>query len=187
MAEGPCIDMLTFYREIEECSEFLRGMSLQWETARHCHMTLSLLSTKIKNMENDPESVTSSHPYALRNMERANTDLQADLYDQGRWSSESQTNPRNEQSYNSEGIRVPGQGRAGHGTGVAPVASEYSTNLNPDASQSELSSSQALEFQNMGTDYLAGGSGFDLNMVDLFGGSNIDSLFDMIGQQYPSF
>ena len=182
------MDMLTFYREIEECSEFLRRMSLQWETARHCHMTLSLLSTKIKNTENDPESVASSHSYALRNMEREKTGLQSsDLRDQARWSSESQTNPRNEQSYSSKGIRVPGQGRAGHSSGVAPVASEYSTNLNPDASQSELTSPQALEFQDMGTDYLAGGSGFDLNMVDLFGGSNFDSLLDMMGQQYPSF
>lgn len=182
------MDMLTFYREIEECLEFLRHMSLQWETARHCHMTLSLLSTKIKNTENDPASVTSSHSYALRNMERAKTGLQSfDLHDQARRSSETQTNPRNEQSYNSEGIRVPAQGRAGHGTGAAPVAPEYSTNLNLDPSQSELSSSQALEFQNMGTGYLAAGSGFDLNMVDLFGGSDFDSLLDMMGQQYPSF
>lgn len=182
------MDMLTFYREIEECSEFLRRMSPQWETARHCHMTLSLLSTKITDTENDTESVTSSHSYALRNMERAKTGLQSsNLHDQKRWLSESQANPRNELSYNSEGIQVPGQGRAGDRTGAAPVASEYSTRLNPDASESELSSSQAVMFQNMGTDYLTGGSGFDLNMVDLFGGSNFDSLLDMMGQQYPSF
>jgi hypothetical protein len=39
----------------------------------------------------------------------------------------------------------------------------------------------------METNYLAGGSSFDLNMVDLFGGSNFDSLLDVIGQQYPNF
>jgi hypothetical protein len=184
------MDMLTFYREIEECSEFLRRMSLQWETARHCHMTLLLLSTKIKDTGNDPESVTSSYSYALRSTERAKVSLQSsNQHDQARWSSESHTNRLNEQSYPpySEGIRIPGRGLAGHGTGAAPVASEYSTNLNPDASQNELSSSQALDFQNMGTDYLACSSGFDLNMVDLFGGSNFDSLLDMMGQQYPSF
>jgi hypothetical protein len=60
-------------------------------------------------------------------------------------------------------------------------------NLSAEVSPTEIPTAQILEFQNMDTNYLASGSTFDLNMGDLFGGSDFDSLLDMIGQQYPGF
>lgn len=53
--------------------------------------------------------------------------------------------------------------------------------------RTDSSLTEDLNFQRTDTDYPAGGSNFDLNMVDLLEGANFDSLFDLIGQQYPSF
>lgn len=46
--------------------------------------------------------------------------------------------------------------------------------------------SSDLNFQNADSGQFAGSS-FDLNMVDLFQGADFNSLFDIVGQQYPSF
>lgn len=184
------LNTLTSSREIEECSDFLRRMSLQWETAIHCHNTLSLLYAKIKQMENDRDSVMSSHSYALRNVERANDSLGlSNLHEQARRRSESQSRSRSEQHYStiSESPKRSSHGHRGPAIGPVPVIPGHPANVNADAPPAELPISQVLEFQNMDTNYLAGGSTFDLNMGDLFGGSNFDSLLDMIGQQYPSF
>lgn len=182
--------MLTSHREIEECSNLLRGMSAQWETARHCHMTLSILSTKIKQMEGDPDLAVSSHSYALRNMERAKDSLgPSDLHEQAKMRSGGQYGSRTEQSYPTvpDNLQTSSYDCDGPGIAPAPVVSEHPTNFHGDASAAEIPSSQILEFQNLDTNYLAGSSSFDLNMGDLFGGSNFDSILDMIGQQYPGF
>lgn len=141
-------------------------------------------------MGNDPDPVVNSHSYALRNSERTDDSLQpSNIHDRTSRDSEGQVRSRAEQPYptSSESLQISSQGRAGPGVGPATVISEHPTNFNTDASATEIRSSQILDFQNMETDHLAGGSSFDLNMVDLFGGSDFDSLLDMMGQQYPSF
>lgn len=184
------LDLITPHREIEECSNLLRGMSAQWETARHCHMTLSMLSTKIKQMEDDQDSAMSSHSYALRNMERTKDSLgPSNLHEQASMRSGGQYRSRTEQTYATvaESLQTSSYDRGGTGIPPAPVISGHPTNFHGDTLATEIPSSQILEFQNMDTNYLAGGSSFDLNMGDLFGGSNFDSILDMIGQQYPGF
>jgi hypothetical protein len=165
-------------------------MSLQWETASHCHNTLSLLFTKIKQMEHDPDSAMGSHSYALRNVDRTHDSLgPSNLHEQARRKSEGQSRSRSEQYYPTipEGPQRASHGHGGPAIGTVPVISGHSANLNTDVSPTEIAPSQVLEFQNIDTNYLAGGSTFDLNMGDLFGGSNFDSLLDIFGQQYPSF
>lgn len=177
-------NILTPSREIEECSEFLRRMSTQWETARHCHLTLSLLLTKIKEIENDPDPGMSSHSYALRNTERANDSLKPpSLHEQDLRKAQGRSRSQAEQPHPT----VPGAFRGSEGPGIGLLASEHPTNFHTDIPSTEISPPHILGFQNMETNYLAGGSSFDLNMVDLFGGSNFDSLLDVIGQQYPNF
>lgn len=53
--------------------------------------------------------------------------------------------------------------------------------LSPDTVQS---SEDRLLFPEEGSHSMID---FDLNMVDLLQGANFDNLFDMFGQQYPSF
>ncbi|KAL2007780.1 hypothetical protein VTN00DRAFT_7762 [Thermoascus crustaceus] len=54
-------------REINECLEILRIMSGQWETAKHCHMALSVLLLNIRRQSNDQnnyltfDSLNSEH------------------------------------------------------------------------------------------------------------------------------
>lgn len=64
---------------------------------------------------------------------------------------------------------------------INPMPSRY----NESGNDSILA--EDLGFQSGDAGYLAGGSSFDLNMVDLLDGADFDSLFDLIGQQYPSF
>ncbi|KAF3393972.1 hypothetical protein F1880_005077 [Penicillium rolfsii] len=178
-------------REIEECSGFLGRMSLQWEAAVHCHNTLSLLSAKIRQMENGPGSSISSHSYALRNVERTSISLgSSSVHEQARQNSEGQPYSRSEQLYPHipEIHRRSSHGLGGAAIGPVPVISGHQAILDAEASPTEISPSQILEFQSMDANYVAdGGSTFDLNMGGLFGGSDFDSLFDIIGQQYPNF
>lgn len=190
LARFTSLKTLTSSREIEEFSDFLRLMSSQWETAIHCHNTLSLLSTKIKQMQDDPNSAMTSHSYALRNVERTNDLLgSSNVHEQASRKSESQSRARSEPHYPTipESLQRSSNDHGGPAVEPVPVISGHPPNLNADASPTEISPAQILEFQNIDTNYLAGGSTFDLNMGDLFGGSNFDSLLDMIGQQYSSF
>ncbi|OOQ88254.1 putative fungal specific transcription factor [Penicillium brasilianum] len=177
-------------QEIEECLTFLRCMSSQWETARHCHMTLSLLSTKIKQMEDDPNLAVNSHSYALGSMERAKDSLgPSNPHEKTTMRSGGQCRSRAEQVYptDPESLQTFIYDHGGPRIPSAPVTSEHQPNSHGEESATERPSSQILEVQNMDTNNLAGGSSFDLNMGDLFEGSGFDSLLDMIGQQYPGF
>lgn len=62
-----------------------------------------------------------------------------------------------------------------------------SVHLSGDSIPADTPSSLALDFQTTEPSHIHAGSNFDLNMVDLLQGANFDSLFDIIGQQYPSF
>ncbi|KAJ5654502.1 transcriptional regulator family: Fungal Specific TF [Penicillium lividum] len=77
-------------------------------------------------------------------------------------------------------------------TGYAGIIPEPRPEINPMPSRynepgSDSILAEDIGFQSEDAGYLAGGSSFDLNMVDLLDGADFDSLFDLIGQQYPSF
>ncbi|KAJ6102072.1 hypothetical protein N7486_004499 [Penicillium sp. IBT 16267x] len=148
-------------QEIDDCSEFLRRMSSQWETARQCHHALSLLSAKIRQMGNEQQSVVNPHAYAVRTPDI--NDISIASFDRKRLQVDdpnSVPEPRPE---------------------INPMPSRY----NESGNNSILA--EDLGFQNEDAGCLAGGSSFDLNMVDLLDGADFNSLFDLIGQQYPSF
>jgi hypothetical protein len=60
-------------------------------------------------------------------------------------------------------------------------------NMNEHAPLDGTPSSLQMDFQSTDPAHFEGISNFDLNMVDLIQGANFDTLFDLIGQQYPSF
>ncbi|KAJ5636666.1 uncharacterized protein N7484_009979 [Penicillium longicatenatum] len=161
-------------QEIDDCAAFLRHMSSQWETARPCHHALTLLSSKIKQMGNEQRSVANSHAYVVRTPDK--NDSSVDPVDR-------------------EGYQVKHMNPAeGHHTeaGYASVIPEPRPEINPmpsryNESENDCTPAEDLGFQNEDAGYLAGGSSFDLNMVDLLDGADFNSLFDLIGQQYPSF
>jgi len=166
--------MLTTLREIDECSEFLRRMSSQWETARQCHHALSLLSSKIKKMSNEQQSPANPHAYAVRTPDRNDTSI----------NSFNREISQQEEIISADGHRIEAE--------YASIIPEPRPEINPMPSRCNESVNDSilaedLDFQSEDAGYLAGGSSFDLNMVDLLDGADFDSLFDLIGQQYPSF
>jgi hypothetical protein len=74
----------------------------------------------------------------------------------------------------------------GHDFTVVPSASMHPLQMNDQGILTDRLSSQ-MDLQDMDATHLEGISNFDLNMVDLIEGANFDTLFDMIGQQFPSF
>lgn len=66
------------------------------------------------------------------------------------------------------------------------TASPHTINFRGNALLADTHSSLDLNFPDM-TSHFVNGPNFDLNMVDLLQEANFDSLFDMVGQQYPSF
>lgn len=166
--------MLIPLREIDDCLKFLRHMSSQWETARQCHHALSLLSTKIKQMGNEQQSLANPHAYAVRTPD-GNDDSINSIHSE-RYQQDDRTSA--DGHHTEAGYpRVIPEPRPE----INPMPSRY----NEPANDSILA--EDLGFQREDAGYLAGGSSFDLNMVDLLDGADFDSLFDLIGQQYPSF
>ncbi|KAJ5526770.1 hypothetical protein N7513_010929 [Penicillium frequentans] len=161
-------------QEIDDCLEFLRRMSSQWETARQCHHALSLLSTKIKQMGNEQQSLANPHAYAMRTPDR--NDSAIDSLDRDRSQKQDITSADSHHT-EAEYPNVIPEPRPE----INPMPSRYGE-LGNDSILTE-----DLGFQSEDAGYLAGGSSFDLNMVDLLDGADFDSLFDLIGQQYPSF
>ncbi|KAJ5929080.1 hypothetical protein N7454_006928 [Penicillium verhagenii] len=164
--------------EIDCCLEFLRRMSSQWETARQCHRALSLLSTKIKQMGETQQNAVNPHAYAMRTPGRNASSINS-------------IDNRELQGVQREEIMISTGGQdttAGH----AILTPEPRPEINPMPSRyNQLGDDPVLAgdlgFQSENAGYLAGGSSFDLNMVDLLDGADFESLFDLIGQQYPSF
>lgn len=165
--------MLTAIREIDDCSEFLRRMSSQWETARQCHHALSLLSTKIKRMGNEQQSLANPHAYALRSPDGNDSSIHSIYPERYQQDITSADRHHTEAGY----PRVNPEPRPE----INPMPSRYKESANDSILAEDLG------FQSDDAGYLAGGSSFDLNMVDLLDGADFDSLFDLIGQQYPSF
>ncbi|KAJ5085936.1 hypothetical protein N7532_010707 [Penicillium argentinense] len=195
-------------QEIESCSNFLHQMSTQWETARHCEIALSLLAAKIREAENEPDAAAKAHAYAIMRREEGEPLNPSEQREQRRAqlnnrSAESRTNsqktpfeanstqrraPQTEGPYTEMAGVSLNANFLGTGTVHETVQRPYqSIGLGMDLGPAGAPSSLALDFQQTDSSQLAGGSSFDLNMVDLLQGANFDSLFDMIGQQYPSF
>lgn len=179
-------------------------MSARWETARHCYMALSLLATNIKQTERDPRTGTSSQVYAFSSPERHSSVTSAsELRGQKR---RKLSNPSAEQS-TAQQRRNPRRPE----TSYPPFAINFETGnpgtrepaptppslsgpiplANIDTGERDISaegpSSLVLNFPDSESNNFTDGPNFDLNMVDLLQGANFDSLFEMIGQQYPSF
>ncbi|KAJ5601747.1 hypothetical protein N7510_011281 [Penicillium lagena] len=193
-------------QEISECLEYLKVMSVQWETAKHCFMALSLLLTKIKERESDADEREYPHPYAIRYLERPPTSF--DRSDER--GQRKRKNSDDTQSNTNPSTQVPGSsGRETERLHPALAASRQtdfsrdrpskSQSLSAESAQSrDMNSATAslsaetplsleMRFPSLANDNVTGESNFDLNMVDLLDGANFDSLFDLIGQQYPSF
>ncbi|KAJ5106450.1 hypothetical protein N7456_003125 [Penicillium angulare] len=152
-------------QEIDECSSFLLRMSSQWETAKQCHQALLLLSSKVRR---DQHNMSNPHAYALRTPDReAASSEQDELREQNKYY---QTNASPYDAFVPEPRPE-----------INPMPARY------NEGNTHSTVTEELDFQSAEAGYLAGGSSFDLNMVDLLDGANFDSLFDLIGQQYPSF
>ncbi|KAJ5629122.1 hypothetical protein N7528_002779 [Penicillium herquei] len=151
-------------QEIDECSAYLRQMSNQWETARQCRHALQLLSSKIRQLDHDSQNISNPLAYASNTPERATVSMENGPRVWKRYQGDASPNPNFVPEPRPE---------------INPIPS-YEQNL-------DSSLTEQLNFQSTDAGYLAGGSSFDLNMVDLLEGANFDSLFDLIGQQYPSF
>lgn len=75
----------------------------------------------------------------------------------------------------------------GHDPTLVPLASMHPSQMNEQHIFTDTPSSLHMDLQDTNPAHLEGISNFDLNMVDLIEGANFDTLFDMIGQQFPSF
>ncbi|CAG8925661.1 unnamed protein product [Penicillium salamii] len=179
--------------EINQISEFLRLMSSQWETAKHCHMSLSVLAAKIQQTPNSTDSHMNSQAYAMRGSPTLVETLNAREERRRRLSGlsplpENQTSTA-EGTFEGHGHQSiesnardswRGQDSIWNQSTQLPNSNEYGNLV-------ETPSSLQMNFQHTDTSQFDGVSNFDLNMVDLIQGANFDTLFDMIGQQYPSF
>ncbi|KAF9247479.1 transcriptional regulator family: Fungal Specific TF [Penicillium roqueforti] len=182
-------------QEIDEFSGFLRLMSTQWETAKHCHMSLSVLAAKIQQSESGSDKTAKSQAYVMRGSEGSPTHVEystareenrqrlgrlSHLHEEpGLFAGASELESRNNTWVESM--------HRGHDPTVVPSTSMYPSQMNEQGILTDTSSSTQMDLQDTDPAQLKGSSNFDLNMVDLIEGANFDTLFDMIGQQFPSF
>ncbi|KAJ5374119.1 hypothetical protein N7517_006125 [Penicillium concentricum] len=182
-------------QEIEEVSGFLRLMSTQWETAKHCHMSLSVLVAKIQQSESGSHPTANSQAYVTRGSEGSPTlvkSLNAREENRRRLSSVSYL--QEEPGLSAEPSDLEQRNNTweesmhrGHDPTMFRSASMHPPQMNEQGILSDTPSSLYMDLQDMEPAQLEGISNFDLNMVDLIDGANFDPLFDLIGQQFPSF
>ena len=167
-------------------------MSTQWETAKHCHVSLSVLAGKIRKTESGIDPTANSLAYvrgsegrptlveslATREENRRRLSRLSHLReDPGVFAESSDRECQN----NTWGESIHG----GHDSPLVPSASIHPSQTNEQGMLTDTSSSQ-MDLQDTDATHLEG-MNFDLNMVDLIEGANFDTLFDMIGPQLPSF
>ena len=153
-------------------------MSSQWETARQCQMALALLSAKIKqaNDSSTQQGTPNPHAYAMSTPDRESASSEA---------ANVLGNDINHVNGPSAGVMY--QTGTMYQQDISGARSDRAPVSRWDNSNPEGTSAEELDFRDSETSHLAGGSNFDLSMVELLQGANFDSLFDLIGQQYPSF
>lgn len=195
-------------------------MSTQWETARHCHMALSLLAKHIKQTTSTSplactfrspkrhSSVTSptalraqkrrrlSHPSGSPEGDGISEKISSSAIGPSNKEQSGDANPAESSSHASSmlnpetrnpSFRDP-QFQSSSQAGPIPLSKVNTTTSRDRSGFSAEAPLLEMSFPpDSDSNYLTDGSNFDLNMVDLLQGANFDSLFDLIGQQYPSF
>ncbi|KAE8367228.1 fungal-specific transcription factor [Aspergillus caelatus] len=190
-------------QEISKCLDFLQLMSPQWETAKNCHRALTLLTRNIQHAStvsilhrpSEPlpprtRSEDDDNDFDTRKKRRLNSHPVTRTSRLGSSRYETTHDGTVHPSDNDDDTNDPG-------LGVQNMS--YSTDVQMSNNPSELvqggnrllvspdtvqSSEDRLFFPEDGSHSMMD---FDLNMVDLLQGANFDNLFDMFGQQYPSF
>ncbi|KAJ5308846.1 hypothetical protein PENANT_c013G05677 [Penicillium antarcticum] len=190
-------------QEIHEFSDFLCLMSDQWETAKYCHMSLSVLAAKIKDSEHRGISTVNSQVYvrgvsggesmlldSLNAREERRRKLGGESHSQEYH--RAFTEPSNPEQWDRKAHLSTGnewehtQGKE-HGFTAIQSGVTQPSEQNDQGIPADTPSSMQMNFQDTHPTNFEGISNFDLNMVDLIEGANLDSLFDMVGQQFPSF
>ncbi|KAJ5183325.1 hypothetical protein N7492_000941 [Penicillium capsulatum] len=164
-------------REINECLDFLKKMSGQWETARHCQMALSWLFTKIGQGKNESVGLSNSHSYA---MDTPRGSISLDLLGARRQGLRVSQVAEHEDSQTQR----PGNVLEGFKSPQLDPSPRSPRHAFPGEN---LPVGSSLDVDSIDPTQPYAGSNFDLNMADLLHGANFDSLFDMVGQQYPGF
>ncbi|KAJ5139677.1 hypothetical protein N7448_003085 [Penicillium atrosanguineum] len=178
-------------QEIDACSGFLKRMSPQWETANHCQIALSLLSTKIKQIERhanstNPHAYTQRHPgeiHSLDSIEMCRKDLSMAPVVELQANTNQMAEVQNGQPdglFEDPHLREtrPGLDLSGSFQPSSFNGETVLANNTMPPSELNIQSADLGHF---------GGSNFDLDMADLLQGADFNSLFDIVGQQYPSF
>lgn len=169
-------------------------MSTQWETAKHCHMSLSVLATKIKQSENGSDPAANSHAYVTRGSEGSPTLVESLTAREENRRRLGRLSHLQEEPGSVEPSEIEQQSNAwgesthrGHDPTLVPLASMHPSQMNEQHIFTDTPSSLQMDLLDTNPAQLEGISNFDLNMVDLIEGANFDTLFDMIGQQFPNF
>lgn len=192
--------------EINECLKFLRIMSAQWETAKHCHSALTLLFSNIQQSAQEPQGYSDrakGEGSTINTNKKRRLDNNPSYHRGGRESMHLPLVPKNdpnEQQHQQPTINPvsqspePNQELANSYNDAIAIPSADIATAADDFTEadnnrlfffSDNTSSNPGQGPGPG---LSGVGNFDLNMVDLFQApANFDSLFDLFGQQYPSF
>lgn len=166
--------------------DYLHIMSTQWETARHCHSALSVLSTNIQHIMETP----SSEP----NHSDSRDSNRNEHHHQPRSKRRRLSFPRpvNEQTQTPDISHCPTPTQPLPSTpdmqNTAATTTAYL--YFPDTQQAPLPSQPS-------SPRLSGAGNFDLNMGDLLtgdaaagletAGAGFDSFLDLFGGQFPGF
>ncbi|KAE8374040.1 fungal-specific transcription factor [Aspergillus bertholletiae] len=165
-------------REISKCLDFLHLMSTQWETAKNCHRALTLLSRNIQHSSTVPSLLLHrpSEPCNMLSRTRSEDDTTNDPDMRKRRRLNSHPGTRNAR-FGASGFEKAAATR--DGTVLLP------SDTGDGMKESGLGSPEnRLFFPGVSSQSVMDS---DLNMVDLLQGANLDDLFDMFGQQYPTF
>ncbi|RHZ59391.1 transcription factor domain-containing protein [Aspergillus thermomutatus] len=175
--------------EISDCLAFLRIMSTQWDTAKHCHRALSLLAENIRH------SFTSAQQPRIS---ASNSNLDSSSREEP-FSPSSIANKRRKIASYDPSVPLPStESMAGQDPLTAPESGNVQLELNtttPNGTETDyLGLTDLRQVQDARPFPLNDSSAtatalmdLDLNTVDLLQGANFDYLLDMFGQQYPSF
>lgn len=169
-------------------------MSTQWETAKHCHMSLSVLAAKIKQSESGSDPTSNSQAYVTRGSEGGPTLVESLTAQEENRRRLGRLSHLQEPGSSAEPSDLEQRSNAWEESthreydpaGVLS-ASMHPSQMNEQHIFTDTPSSLHMNLQDTNPAQLEGISNFDLNMVDLIEGVNFDTLFDMIGQQFPSF
>ena len=186
--------------------DYLHIMSTQWETARHCHSALSVLSSNIRQAMDTP----STEPSPADNTSNRNNNRNDEAPTRSKRRRLSLSQPSNEES--QQALSSSAAAAAGGGGAQAQAQAQQPMYSNTPDTQNTTSASatattaylyfpeaqQAPLPSQPSSPKLPGAGNFDLNMGDLLtgdaaagldagGGTGLDSFLDLFGGQFPGF